>query len=176
VLPAEFTPDNGRRRRNVSEVTGGDTAKKGLGMKNVWKGMTVGAFAGALVGVIMDVVEGTGRRAAEVSARAATGVSTRARSGATHLAEFVEEKIDEWDVKDKVDQVKGGVEHGLEQAKDVSARAASEASTRAKSGAAHMADLVEDKIDEWDVKDKVDQVKGGVEDAVDKGKETLKRN
>jgi len=88
MLPGEPTLDNGHRKRDVSEVTGGETAKRGLGMKNVWKGMTVGAFAGALVGVIMDVVEGTGRRAAEVSARAATGVSTRARSGASHLAEL----------------------------------------------------------------------------------------
>jgi hypothetical protein len=144
-------------------------------MKNVWKGLSVGAFAGALVGVIMDVFEGTGRRAAEVSARAATGVSSRAKSGASQLAGFVEDKIDDWDVKDKVDWVKDGVGHGFEQAKDVSSRAASEASTRAKSGAAHVAEFVEDKIDDWDVKDKVDQVKDGVEHAVEKGKDTLKR-
>jgi hypothetical protein len=43
-------------------------------MKNAWKGLTVGAFAGAAIGVIMDILEGTGRRAADVSARAATGV------------------------------------------------------------------------------------------------------
>lgn len=56
-------------------------------MKNVWKGLTVGAFAGAAVGVILDLFEGTGRRAAAVSARAT--------KGATHLADIVEEKIDE---------------------------------------------------------------------------------
>lgn len=74
-------------------------------MKNVWKGMTVGAFAGAVVGVMMDVANRTGRRAAEISARTASGVSTRARSGASTLAEFVEEKLDDWDVKDRVEQV-----------------------------------------------------------------------
>lgn len=56
-------------------------------MKNVWKGLTVGAFAGAAVGVALDMLEGTGRRAAEVSARAKTG--------ATHLADLVEEKLEE---------------------------------------------------------------------------------
>jgi hypothetical protein len=91
-------------------------------MKNVWKGLTVGALAGALVGVIMDVVEGTGRRAAEVSARAASGVSTRARAGASHLAELVEEKIDEWDVKETVDQVREGVEHAVGKGKDTLTR------------------------------------------------------
>ena len=60
-------------------------------MKNVWKGLTVGAFAGAAVGVILDLFEGTGRRAAAVSARATKG----AKKGATHLADIVEEKIDE---------------------------------------------------------------------------------
>ena len=86
-------------------------------MKNAWKGLTVGAFAGALVGVIMDVLEGTGRRAVEVSSRAATGASTRAKSGAAHVADYVEEKIDDWDVKDKVDQVKDGVEHAVDKGK-----------------------------------------------------------
>jgi hypothetical protein len=99
-----------------------DTGEKGLGMKNVWKGLTVGAFAGAVVGVMIDVVEGTGRRAAEVSAKAASGVSTRARSGASHLAEFVEEKFDDWDVKDKVEhaveQAKDGVEHAVDKGMD----------------------------------------------------------
>ena len=60
-------------------------------MKNVWKGLTVGAFAGAAVGVILDALEGTGRRAAAVSARATKG----AKKGATHLADIVEEKIEE---------------------------------------------------------------------------------
>lgn len=64
---------------------------RGVGMKNVWKGLTVGAFAGAAVGVVLDVFEGTGRRAAAVSARATKG----AKKGATHLADIVEEKIDE---------------------------------------------------------------------------------
>ena len=87
-------------------------------MKNVWKGLTVGAFAGAAVGVMIDMAEGTGRRAADASARAATGVSTRAKSGASQIAELVEDKIDDWDVKDKVGQVKEGVEHAVDKGKD----------------------------------------------------------
>ncbi len=31
-------------------------------MKNVWKGLAVGALVGAAVGVILDALEGTGRR------------------------------------------------------------------------------------------------------------------
>ena len=56
-------------------------------MKNVWKGLTVGALAGAAVGVILDALEGTGRRAVEVSARA--------KAGASHLADIVEEKLED---------------------------------------------------------------------------------
>lgn len=60
---------------------------RGVDMKNVWKGLTVGAFAGAAVGVVLDALEGTRRRAAEVSARTKTG--------ARHLADRVEAKVDE---------------------------------------------------------------------------------
>ena len=56
-------------------------------MKNVWKGLTVGALVGAAVGVVLDLLEATGRGAAQVSARAKTGAS--------HLAEIVEDKIEE---------------------------------------------------------------------------------
>jgi len=56
-------------------------------VKNVWKGLSVGAFAGAAVGIMLDVVEGTGRRAAEVSANA--------KAGATHIAGVVGEKLEE---------------------------------------------------------------------------------
>ncbi|HSJ28073.1 MAG TPA: hypothetical protein VLB67_07655 [Acidimicrobiia bacterium] len=87
-------------------------------MKNVWKGLTVGAFAGAAVGILIDVVEVTGRRAAEASSRAASGVSTRAKSGATHLAELVEEKLDDWDVKDKVEHAVDQAKESVEQAVD----------------------------------------------------------
>jgi gas vesicle protein len=56
-------------------------------MKNVWKGLTVGAFAGAAVGIVLDAFEGTRRRAADVSART--------KAGARHLVDVIEEKIDE---------------------------------------------------------------------------------
>lgn len=87
-------------------------------MKNVWKGLTVGAFAGAAVGVMIDMAEETGRRAADVSARAAAEASSRAKSGAGHVAAVIGEKIDDWDVADKVDQVKEGVEQVIDKGKD----------------------------------------------------------
>lgn len=87
-------------------------------MKNVWKGLTVGAFAGAVVGIAIDAAENAGRRAAEVSNRAASGVSSSARTGAAHLADFVEEKIDDWDVKKKVESAKDEVEHVLDKGRD----------------------------------------------------------
>lgn len=87
-------------------------------MKNVWKGLTAGAFAGAVVGIAIDVVESAGRKAADVSTRAASGVSSSARSGATHFADLVEEKIDDWDVKKKVEHAKDEVEQVLDKGWD----------------------------------------------------------
>jgi hypothetical protein len=87
-------------------------------MKNVWKGLTVGAFAGAIVGIAIDAVENAGRRAADVSTRAASGVSSSAKTGATHLADFVEDKIDDWDVKKKVEHAKDEVEQVLDKGRD----------------------------------------------------------
>lgn len=54
-------------------------------MKNVWKGLVVGAFTGAAVGIVLDALRGTGRRAAEVS--------ERTKTGARHLVDVIEEKI-----------------------------------------------------------------------------------
>lgn len=83
-------------------------------MRNVWKGLTVGAFAGAAVGITLDAF----RKTADMSVRAAEGVSTRAKSGAGHLADLVEEKIDDWDVEDKIETAKDGVKEGVEHAID----------------------------------------------------------
>ncbi|MEX0756486.1 MAG: hypothetical protein WEA34_04445 [Gemmatimonadota bacterium] len=87
-------------------------------MKNVWKGLAVGAFAGAIVGVAIDIVESAGRKAADVSNRAASGVSSSARSGATHFADLVEEKIDDWDVTKKVEYAKDEVGQVFEKGRD----------------------------------------------------------
>ena len=54
-------------------------------MKNVWKGLTVGAFAGAAVGVLVDGLDAAGRRTGNASARA--------KSEAKHLVEVAEDKI-----------------------------------------------------------------------------------
>lgn len=119
-------------------------------MRNVWKGLTVGAFAGAAIGLILDGL----RKAGEASARAAEGVSTRAKSGATHLADLVEEKFDGWDVRKKAGEAMDGFEKVAVKGKDA----------------------VKDTIDNWDVDDKIETAKEGVEKAVDKGKKTLSRS
>jgi hypothetical protein len=54
-------------------------------MKNVWKGLVVGAFAGAAVGVALDMIDRAGRQAAVIS--------RRAKTGAKHLASAVEDKV-----------------------------------------------------------------------------------
>ncbi len=56
-------------------------------MKNVWKGLTVGAVVGAAVGIALDAVYAAGRDATEVAARA--------RTGAKHLAEAIDVRINE---------------------------------------------------------------------------------
>lgn len=95
-------------------------------MKNVWKGLTVGAFAGAAVGVILDGMHKAGdassralHKAGDASARAASEVSARARSGASHLAEVVEEKIDDIDTDKMAKAAKKGIDHAVEAGKDV---------------------------------------------------------
>lgn len=56
-------------------------------MKNVWKGLTVGAVVGAAIGIVLDALDATGRRA--------TKAASRAKSGARHLADVIEEKIND---------------------------------------------------------------------------------
>ena len=54
-------------------------------MKNVWKGLTVGALTGAAVGVILDGLDKVGRRTSDAA--------DRTRTGAKHLLEAVEDKL-----------------------------------------------------------------------------------
>jgi hypothetical protein len=149
-------------------------------VRNVWKGLTVGAFAGAGVGIVLDAF----RKAGEVSARAATEVSSRTKTGATHLADLVEEKIDDWDVKDKLDSAKkgvgGAVGKGIDAVKDtVDDWDVKDKLDSAKEGVGEAVgkgiDVVKDTVDDWDVKDKLDSAKEGVEHAIDKGRVALKR-
>jgi hypothetical protein len=49
-------------------------------MRNVWKGLVVGAFAGAAVGVVLDAV----RASAKGAARITHHVTDAARGGVEH--------------------------------------------------------------------------------------------
>lgn len=54
-------------------------------MKNVWKGLTVGAFSGAVVGVVLDGFDKIGQRTSDAA--------DRTRTGAKNLLEAVEDKL-----------------------------------------------------------------------------------
>ncbi|TVR25879.1 MAG: hypothetical protein EA389_07430 [Ilumatobacter sp.] len=58
-------------------------------MRNAWKGLTVGAFAGAGVGVVLDLFDRVGRRAG----KATTKASDKTKSEARHVAGVIEDKV-----------------------------------------------------------------------------------
>lgn len=58
-------------------------------MRNVWKGLTVGAFAGAGVGVALDLFGRAGRGASSAASRA--GEATKAE--AKHVADVIEDRV-----------------------------------------------------------------------------------
>jgi hypothetical protein len=70
-------------------------------MKNVWKGLVVGSFAGAAVGIALDVLERLGadtHRAAEHAKRRAEHVAEAARERAEQVRQQAPEMVDAtWD-------------------------------------------------------------------------------
>lgn len=54
-------------------------------MRNAWKGLTVGAFAGAGVGVVLDLFGRAGRRAGKAT--------DKSKSEARHVAGVIGDKI-----------------------------------------------------------------------------------
>ena len=54
-------------------------------MKNAWKGLVVGALTGMVGGAVLDMAEGTGRRAVRVAGQVVDSVPSAART-ATHKA------------------------------------------------------------------------------------------
>ena len=83
-------------------------------MRNVWKGLTVGAFAGAAIGMTMDAA----RRAADASSRAAGEVAEKAKIGASNVAATVADKIEDMDIPDKVEAAAKGVGEFMGKGKD----------------------------------------------------------
>lgn len=54
-------------------------------MRNVWKGLAVGAVTGAAIGIVLDGLDRIGRHT--------TDAAGRTRTGAKHLLEAVEDKL-----------------------------------------------------------------------------------
>lgn len=50
-------------------------------MKNVWRGMMVGAGTGAVIGMVLDASHRAGRKAADTADKAAHVVKEKARQG-----------------------------------------------------------------------------------------------
>lgn len=119
-------------------------------MKNVWKGLTVGAFAGAAVGITMDAI----RNAADASSRAAGEVAEKAKAGASHAAATVADKIDDMDIADKVETAAKGVGELVGKGRD----------------------RVKETIEDADLHALIEDARDGVADMVDRGKKALKKS
>lgn len=139
-------------------------------MKNVWKGLTVGAFAGAAVGIIVD---GLGK-AGDASARAASEVSARAKSGAAHLAEIVEDKIDDIDTDKIKKNAKKGFDQAVETGKDVAKTTRVQGKKALKEGQKAVKKGVDHAVDMG--KEVVEAVAEGAGDAVDHTKKVFNRS
>lgn len=139
-------------------------------MRNVWKGLTVGAFVGAAVGIILDGLS----KAGEVSARAASGASARARSGATHLAEAVEEKIDDIDTDKMAKAAKKSIDHAVETGKDVAESTRKQAKKTLKQGQKAAKKGLDQAVETG--KEVVETVVEGVGEAADHTKKVFSRN
>jgi hypothetical protein len=61
-----------------------------VGMRNVWKGMVIGAFTGAAAGLVLDL----GERGVERAAALGGAVANRAPKVADHLRDSVGDAVD----------------------------------------------------------------------------------
>jgi hypothetical protein len=94
-------------------------------MKNVWKGLILGALTGAGIGLILDVLEWLGRRGKELS--------IEARQEAQHLGAVARARVEESDLPDT--------------ARAAAERARSAASTAKERVTEKVADTVDDVTD-----------------------------
>lgn len=126
------------------------THRKKHEMRNVWKGLTVGAFAGAAVGLTMDAA----RRAADASSRAAGDVAEKAKIGASNVAAAVADRIEGMDIPDKV---------------ETAAKTVGEIAGKGK-------DRIKETIEDADLHAMIEDAKDGVSEALDRGKKALRKN
>lgn len=117
-------------------------------MKNVWKGLVIGAFTGAGIGLLVDILESMGRSGRRLSAHA--------RDEASHLGHVAGEKVRDADLPSK--------------AKDVSEKlVTSVRDAELPDKARHAADAVLDKVTDADLphqaKDAAHQLASSLADA-----------
>jgi len=68
-------------------------------MKNVWKGLVIGALTGAGIGLLLDLLEALGRGGRKLS--------IQARDEASHLATVAELKVKDAELPDRAKDVAG---------------------------------------------------------------------
>lgn len=106
-------------------------------MKNVWKGLVIGALTGAGVGLLLDLLEALGRGGRKLS--------IQARDEASHLATAAELKVKDAELPDRAKEAAGKL---ADKVKDA------ELADRAQ----HAADVVSDKVRDTDVSDRAKDV------------------
>lgn len=77
-------------------------------MRNVWKGLVIGAFAGAGIGVVLDLAGAIGRKAKDVGEQARESLRQRAPEVAEALATKtadVTERIKQADIPSRVSEM-----------------------------------------------------------------------
>lgn len=113
-------------------------------MKNVWKGLIIGALTGAGIGLLLDLLEALGRGGRQLS--------RQAREEAAHLASVTEAKVKDADLPERAKHVAEAV---VEKVKDADL----------PDRAAHAAEAVVDRAREVEVPEAAHRVADHVRDA-----------
>ena len=117
-------------------------------MKNVWKGLVVGALTGAGIGLVVDLLEALGQRGRRLS--------VQARGEASHLATVAETKLKEAELPDRA---RGAADKLADKVKDA------ELPDRARDAADKLADKVKDAELPDRARDAADKLADKVKDA-----------
>ncbi len=120
-------------------------------MKNVWKGLILGALTGAGIGLVVDLLDSLGRKGRRLS--------VQARDEASHLTGAVEEKIRQSDLPERA---RDAADKLSDKVKDA------ELPDKARRAADKAADKISDTLKDTDFADKA---KALVDTASNKGQQ-----
>jgi len=79
-------------------------------MRNVWKGLIIGAFTGAATGLVLDVLEGGARHVSsslEAASKAVPDVSERLREGVRDGVTELTQKVHDAELPQRVEDAAG---------------------------------------------------------------------